>query len=98
MVHSSTIAEIAWSLDGSLLVTTQGHGKTQFWDVATGKQIGPAVPRAVSAVAVTHDGKLLLTGDRTYSVRSWQLPQPVASPATELPTRVREQIGNVAAP
>jgi WD40 repeat protein len=95
MSHSNAVLQVVWPPDGPLLATMSGGGMARFWDAATGKPVGPVVPRKVTAVGFTADGKYLLTGDRMQNVRSWRVPQPVDLPAGDLPGWARELVGNV---
>ena len=47
---------------GPVAVTGSGDGTVRVWDLTTGRQVGPELvfPAAVSAVAVTPDGQLVV--------------------------------------
>jgi WD40 repeat protein len=86
---ADTVGAVTFGPDGKIFVTV-GMGGTRWWDAASGEQIGTAQGGDARAVAFSHDGKLLATGDdrgvatlldaATRTVRvSWQAPTPVAA-------------------
>lgn len=74
MVHPDGVARVAWSPDGTFLVGGCRDGTTRLWDAATGKPVGPPLHCKSLAVTFSADGKYLLTGNRTFGVRSWRVP------------------------
>jgi|GEM_PF-1194722 len=94
MAHSSTLLQTKWSPDGKVLTTLDVSGTARMWDVPTGHQIGPAIPRAASSLAVSHDGRQLFTGDHNREVRTWQMPDLLEIPASYLPGWARRQVGH----
>jgi eukaryotic-like serine/threonine-protein kinase len=67
LAHAATITAVAFSPDGSKLLTASGsraRGEAQLWDVATARPVGPPLPHnaPVRALAFSPDGKRILTG------------------------------------
>ncbi len=63
---------MAYSVDGRLILTGSADMTAQLWDAATGKALGPSLlhPAAVIAVAISPDGRTLLTGSGSRA-RLW---------------------------
>jgi WD40 repeat protein len=70
-----------------------GGPDPRLWDVATGRQLGPALahPRSVSAIAFSPDGKQVLTGCQDHNAREWSVPQPMQGTVEEVLRWVRER-------
>jgi WD40 repeat protein len=94
MTHLSSLAQTAWSPDGSILVTLDVGSTSRMWDSRTGIQIGPPIPRSASTIAVGSDARHLLFGDAFRDVRAWEMPKPVAAPASEIASWMRHQISH----
>ena len=64
MVHNGAVNAVAFSHDGSVVVTGSEDNAARLWDAATGKPIGQPLPHgsAVTAAAFSPDGKIVLTG------------------------------------
>jgi predicted dienelactone hydrolase len=82
-VHSGIVSSIAFSPDGTRLVS--GGADTRLWDVASGEQLylfeGPA--GEVVDVAFSADGRLVVTGGGSHTLVFWDT-------ATGAPLAVRE--------
>jgi WD40 repeat protein/DNA-binding SARP family transcriptional activator/energy-coupling factor transporter ATP-binding protein EcfA2 len=93
---TSPVHDVAYSMDGSRIVTGDDDGTAIVWDAHTGKRIvglpDPGAPSGFLGVAVSRDGTKLATGDALGRVRIWQLgarrvvrtiqaPQPVCDVA-----------------
>jgi WD40 repeat protein/Flp pilus assembly protein TadD len=80
--HPDPIKDIAFSPDGSLLLSAHETGAAQLWDVAARKPIGPpaVLIGPIRAVTLTPDGKtcLCVAGDGT--VRRWAVPDSFVEP------------------
>lgn len=69
--HSSSVADVAWSSDGSLLVTGAGDG-THLWDVASRQQVRTFTGHGGTwAVGFTHDDHLL-AGAADGTIRAYR--------------------------
>lgn len=66
---SSSIEDAAFSPDGDWLATVDANSALKIWEVKTGKESvvisGEPEPYGMKTVAISPDGKLLATGDRT---------------------------------
>ncbi|HEY2253835.1 MAG TPA: serine/threonine-protein kinase, partial [Planctomycetaceae bacterium] len=64
----------AFSEDGRLAVTGNNDRTARRWDVATGRQFGPALEHqaAVNAVELSRDGKYLLARTADHTAHLWQ--------------------------
>ncbi len=71
--HGENIYSIAFSPDGSLLVSGSGDHTVRLWDVKTGKglRILAGHDRDVNSVAFSPDGKLLASGSADDNVKIW---------------------------
>jgi len=90
---SNAVDAIAFSPDGRVLVTAGGDGDIRRWNVATHGPIGAPIPAAsagtaglsnpaVTDVAYSPDGHLLVSVDSQDSIRLWN---PVTGGAVGLP-------------
>jgi predicted Zn-dependent protease len=80
--HPDPISDVAFSPDGTLLLTGHETGSAQLWDVATRKPIGPpaVLLGPICAVAFTPDGKTCVCVAADGTVRRWPVPTPFAEP------------------
>lgn len=77
----------ALSPDGRRAFTGDGDGKVRIWDTVSGKLLGEpfAHKGGVSALAVSSDGKTLLSGGWDRVARLWRLGEPPGPAVAELP-------------
>jgi WD40 repeat protein/tRNA A-37 threonylcarbamoyl transferase component Bud32 len=73
--HTAAVRALAFSKDGTRLVTAGDDGNVRVWDAATGKQLttyrGHGAD-AVFAVAFSPDGRWVASGGRDTIVRVWE--------------------------
>ncbi len=75
----SGIRAVAFSPDGKTVMTGSQYGTIRFWDVTSGKPIGPPLRQEcrVFAVAFSPDGKTVWSGNGK-EIRRWGVPMPMA--------------------
>jgi serine/threonine protein kinase/WD40 repeat protein/Flp pilus assembly protein TadD len=80
--HPVPIKDVAFSPDGTFLLTAHESGSAQLWDVATREPVGPpaVLVGPILAVAFTPDGKTCLCMAADGTVRRWPVPAPIAEP------------------
>jgi WD40 repeat protein len=83
MRQDAMIREIAISTDGRTLVTGSWSGgpTVQIWDAASQEPLGlpTALPNGVTAVALSPDGRLLVSACMSESfAQAWELATPIA--------------------
>jgi WD40 repeat protein len=69
------VSAVAWSPDGTLLISAHDQGSLLLWDVASGKQIRTFKGHEgiVQSLAFSPDGKWLLSGGIDRTVRLWDV-------------------------
>lgn len=71
--HSNSVWSVAFSPDGTQLISTSEDGTARLWDVATAKEVrrfeGHGGP--IYCATFTTDGKRLVTGGRDHYLRVW---------------------------
>ncbi|MEU8310124.1 protein kinase [Actinomadura sp. NPDC048955] len=74
-VGGTSLGAMAFSPDGSRLLTGAGDGKVRVWDVASGAcvHVFGGHRAEVGALAVSQDGRLAASGDEHGVVRVWDL-------------------------
>jgi WD40 repeat protein/predicted Ser/Thr protein kinase len=72
--HSAKILSIAWSPDGTKLITGSSDRSVAMWDVATHKKIASSGEHrgGVCAVAFSHSGKLFASGCGANTIKFWK--------------------------
>jgi WD40 repeat protein len=86
---SSSPRRLAYSPDGSRVVTAQADGTVRVWDSTTGKAVGSPIKGhtdAVSAVAFTPDGQRIASAGRDGTMRLWDAH--TGAPLNPNPARV----------
>jgi WD40 repeat protein/serine/threonine protein kinase len=81
--HGGRVEVLAFSPDGTALLTGSWDGTARRWDVNSGKELFRCQHGSnVNAVAFTPDGKRILTASADRSLRLWDAAtgQPLASP------------------
>jgi WD40 repeat protein len=74
--HTDRVHSVAFSPDGSILVTGSYDGTVRLWDVATHRQIGAPLAGhdgQVYSVAFSRDGKTVASGADNGLVRLWDV-------------------------
>ncbi len=73
--HTDRVHSIAFTRDGSTLVTGSYDGTVRLWDLATRRQIGAPLNGhgQVNSVAFSPDGKILASGGADGTVRLWDV-------------------------
>jgi WD40 repeat protein len=70
--HTQTVRSVAYSADGSRLVTASWDRTVRLWDVKTGRELRRfAVPGGGSGAAVAPNGKLVVSGDMDATLIFW---------------------------
>ena len=71
--HAGTVADVAFSPDGTVIVTGSYDGTARTWEVATGRPLVTFAGHdgAVYAVAFSPDGTRIATASRDETARVW---------------------------
>ena len=74
--HTKTVNHVAYSPDGTRLVTASDDGTARVWDAHTAKLLNVLHhgKRALSSAAFSPDGKKIVTASLYGSVRLWSMP------------------------
>ena len=77
---------MAFSPDGTTVITGSYDRKARLWDAATGRQLGQPLmhPDGVRAVAFSPDGTTVITGGDEKTARLWDVSmrRPIGPPRT----------------
>ncbi len=72
--YGNGVGEMALSTDGRILATVGDLDTVRLWEVATGRQIGRAIPAGtLSGLKFSPDGSLLATAEADGTVRLWDV-------------------------
>ncbi len=74
--HAAPVASIAFSLDGSRVVSCSLDGQTLAWETQSGQQLGQFAERGtgpILSVGVSPDNRWALLGDDTGKVSIWDI-------------------------
>jgi hypothetical protein len=96
MAHQEPVLALAWSPDGTRLLTGSGDNTARVWDARTGQPVGAPLEHQgwVLAVAWSPDGTRLLTGSADSTARVWDAPIIMPSEAARA-ADVAELIGGL---
>ena len=74
--HTGSVRSVAWSPDGSQLVSGSFDGSVRIWDAGTGNLLRTlwGHRRGVWSVAWSPDGSQLASGSYDKTVRVWGIP------------------------
>jgi WD40 repeat protein len=83
--HQSIVRAAVYSRDGRIIATVGSNDQTaRLWDAATHQPIGEPIKHQgqIGAIAISPDGKLLLTGTDTKVAQLWEIAsgRPIGSP------------------
>jgi len=72
--HAAPVTALAFSPDGTKLISAGGR-HVLVWDVRTaaGAQLPGEMARGIQAIALTHDGNMLIAGDEGGELHRWDL-------------------------
>jgi WD40 repeat protein len=93
--HPAAVDGVALDPTGALLVAALEDRTAQFWDLRTGRAVGPAVPIGARALAVGRSadtGRFFAVGD-DGKVHPLALPAPATGSVAELAARLRRKTG-----
>jgi len=87
--HTAPPAAVAFSADGSRIVTTSADKSVRVWNVADGKQLASiALTFEGTAAALTADGTNIVVGGADGKLRLFDMPkEPLAADAEVKPTQ-----------
>src|SRR5262249_22691609 len=73
LIHRGAVRDVAFSPDGTRLVTASNDGTAQVWDLPGGTPAGPALLHGapVSLVRFSPDGRWVATACEDAGVRVW---------------------------
>src|SRR5262249_19144559 len=73
LAHEGDVKALAYSPDGSCILTGSQDGVARLWEAATGKPVGESLQHrhSVWAVAYSRDGRRFLTASSTEA-RTWE--------------------------
>jgi WD40 repeat protein len=81
---SETPSAMAWSPDGTRILTGSYNGAVEAWDARTGARLGLTVrhQKGITAIAFSRSGAYILTGSGDGTARVWdaRTGQPVGAP------------------
>ncbi|KAF8604757.1 WD40 repeat-like protein [Ceratobasidium sp. AG-I] len=72
--HTSSITSVAYSHDGTRIVSSSYDKTIRIWDARTGQMVGKPLEghtSSVTSVAYLHDGTRIVSGSEDKSIRIW---------------------------
>jgi WD40 repeat protein len=86
---------LAFSSDGSMLLTGGRDKAARLWDAVTGKPLGPPMLHRdyVVAVAFSPDGRKIATAGEAHVARLWDVPVPLRGTAESIRFAIEAQTG-----
>ena len=88
--HAAAVTGLAFSADGSKLLSGSQDKSCRLWNVADSKELGLIeTAAAVNAVAFVAEEKMVATGGADNQLRLWNLPEPKAE-GKEAPKPLKE--------
>ena len=93
--HEHWIEDVAFSPDGTLVLTCSADRTAQLWSVDTGQPIGPPLEHQLEIYdgAFSPDGKRVVTGGGRGEVKLWDVPTPVEGPLDQVSMWIRALTG-----
>ncbi len=79
--HRARVTGLAFSPDGSLLVSSAADGQLRIWNVARGRTVKTIVGHSggLSSVAVSPDGERIASAGEDGLVKIWATPKPATN-------------------
>jgi WD40 repeat protein len=78
--HTATVTAVAFSADGTMLVTASTDKAARVWNTADGKLFAVAdVPAELTAATITNDGTTFVVGAADGKCRSFAIPKEAAA-------------------
>lgn len=86
MLHTVSFEHVAISPDGRFIITGAVDSEARFWDVRTGKSLGPPLKNSapVRLVAFRDDGATALVAYADGLVKLWHAPSPMQGAPAEI--------------
>ncbi|KAF8604841.1 WD40 repeat-like protein [Ceratobasidium sp. AG-I] len=72
--HTSPVTSVAYSHDGTHIVSGSHDNTIRIWDAGTGQMVGEPLEghtRTVASVAYSHDGTRIVSGSHDNTIRIW---------------------------
>ena len=93
--HGIWVRSVAFSSDGTRIVSGSSDQTIRVWDAATGQQVGEALrghENQVNSVAFSSDGTRIVSGSSDQTIRVWDAPTGQVNVALTTPWRQRDWI------
>ena len=71
--HTSAVQGLAFSRNGSVLVSRAMHGSVRVWDVETGREVHQFREKICESAAISPDGKTVAVGEAGGRVTLWEI-------------------------
>jgi hypothetical protein len=74
--HTKPVSGVAFTPDGSQVLSTSADGTFRIWDAATGSKVALLLGHegAITSLSLSRDGRLALTGSIDGTARLWDVP------------------------